>query len=62
MTKEDLKEEIIDKVEQLKDIDNLENILDYVTELFDDETEEILERFKARKNQWLYQIGLNGQK
>jgi len=51
MTKEDLKEEIIDKVEQLKDIDNLENILDYVTELFDDETEEILERFKARKNQ-----------
>ena len=51
MTKEDLKEEIIDKVEQLKDIDNLENILDYVIELFDDETEEILQRFKARKNQ-----------
>ena len=51
LSRENLKEEIIDKVEQLKDIDNLENILDYVTELFDDETEEILERFKARKNQ-----------
>ena len=51
LSRENLKEEIIDKVEQLKDIDNLENILDYVTELFYDETEEILQRFKARKNQ-----------
>mgnify|MGYP003675121405 FL=1 len=48
--RENLKEEIIDKVEQLKKTENLDDILDLVDELLDEETQEILARFKARKN------------
>ena len=50
LSRENLKEEIIDKVEQLKKTENLEDILDLVDELLDEETQEILARFKARKN------------
>jgi hypothetical protein len=50
LSRENLKEEIIDKVEQLKKTENLDDILDLVDELLDEETQEILARFKARKN------------
>ena len=49
LTKYDLREIIIDKVKQISDLDSLENIRDYVIELFDDETQEVLRRFKARQ-------------
>ena len=50
LSRENLKEEIIDKVEQLKKTENLDDILDLVDELLDEETQEILARFIARKN------------
>ena len=52
LSRENLKEEIIDKVEQLKKTENLDDILDLVDELLDEETQEILARFKARKNNY----------
>ncbi len=45
---DDLREEIIDKVETISGL-KLDDILDFVNELYDEETEEALARYKAKK-------------